>query len=57
VPELSRFFEVSIRICAEVGGSHHRPQFHAYYQDDAAVFAIDTLESASAATCRLPNGG
>ena len=28
----------------EAGGQHNRPHFHAYYQDQAAVFAIDTLE-------------
>ena len=28
----------------EVGEAHHRPHFHAYYQEQAAVFAIDTLE-------------
>ena len=28
----------------EVGGPHHRPHFHAYYQDQAGVFALDTLE-------------
>jgi hypothetical protein len=24
--------------------SHHRPHFHAYYQDSAAVFAVDAIE-------------
>ena len=28
----------------EAGGSHHRPHFHAYDQEHAAVIAIDTLE-------------
>jgi hypothetical protein len=28
----------------EVGAPHHRPHFHAYYQDSAAVFAIDPVE-------------
>jgi hypothetical protein len=28
----------------EAGGPHHRAHFHAYYQDEAAVFAIDTVE-------------
>jgi hypothetical protein len=44
VPELSRFFGIVIRMFVEVGGSHHRPHFHAYYQEHAAVFAIDTIE-------------
>jgi hypothetical protein len=29
---------------AEAGASHHRPHFHAYCQDHAAAFAIDTIE-------------
>jgi hypothetical protein len=29
----------------EAGGRHHRAHFHAYYQDQAAVFAVDTVES------------
>ena len=32
----------------EVGGPHHLPHFHAYYQDEAAVFGgplpIDPLD-------------
>jgi hypothetical protein len=28
----------------ETGGPHHRPHFHAYYQEYAAVFAINTVE-------------
>ncbi|NKB72340.1 MAG: DUF4160 domain-containing protein [Candidatus Latescibacteria bacterium] len=26
---------------AEVGAPHHRPHFHAYYQDNVAVYSID----------------
>jgi hypothetical protein len=44
MPELSRFFGIVIRMFVEAGGSHHRPHFHAYYQDQSAVFAIDTIE-------------
>ena len=44
MPELSRFFGIVIRMFVEVGGQHHRPHFHAYYQEQAAVFAIDTIE-------------
>jgi hypothetical protein len=44
VPELSRFFGIVIRMFVEAGAQHHRPHFHAYYQDGAAVFAIDTVE-------------
>lgn len=28
----------------EAGEQYHRAHFHAYYQEDAAVFAIDNLE-------------
>jgi hypothetical protein len=41
VPELSRFFGIVIRMFVEAGGQHDRPHFHAYYQDQAAVFAVD----------------
>jgi hypothetical protein len=44
MPELSRFFGIVIRMFVEVGDPHHRPHFHAYYQDRSAVFAIDTIE-------------
>jgi Domain of unknown function (DUF4160) len=44
VPELARFFGIVIRMFVEPGGPHNRPHFHAYYQEAAAVFAIDTLE-------------
>jgi hypothetical protein len=44
VPEVSRFFGIIIRMYAEAGGSHHRPHLHAYYQDDVAIFAIDTID-------------
>jgi hypothetical protein len=29
---------------AEPGAPHHRPHLHAYYQDDVAIVAIDTIE-------------
>lgn len=29
---------------AEEGQPHHRAHFHAYHQDHAAVFAVDTVE-------------
>jgi hypothetical protein len=44
MPELSRFFGIVIRMFVEAGGQHHRPHFHAFYQDHTAVFAIDTVE-------------
>ena len=29
---------------AEPAAPHHRPHFHAYYQDEVGIFAIDTIE-------------
>jgi hypothetical protein len=28
----------------EPGAPHHRPHFHAYYQDAVAIYAVDTIE-------------
>ena len=42
--ELSRFFGIIIRMYMEAGGPHHSPQFHAYYQDEAAVFSLEPIE-------------
>jgi len=44
VPEISRFFGIVIRMFAEPGAPHHRPHFHAYYQNHVAVFSIDSVE-------------
>ena len=44
MPEISRFFGIIIRMFAEPAVQHHRPHFHAYYQDAAAVFSFDTVE-------------
>jgi len=44
VPELSRFFGIIIRMFMEVGGPHHTPHFHAYYQEDVGIFSIDPVE-------------
>jgi Domain of unknown function (DUF4160) len=44
VPELSRFFGIIIRMFAEVGSPHHGAFFHAYYQDEVAIFNIDPVE-------------
>ena len=40
MPELSRFFGIVIRMFSEPGTPHHAPHFHAYFQDEAAVFSI-----------------
>jgi Domain of unknown function (DUF4160) len=45
MPELSRFFGIIIRMFVEVGGPHHHPHFHAYYQDDVAIFGIEPVDS------------
>lgn len=44
MPEIARFFGIIIRMYAEAGGAHHRPHFHAYYQEEVAVYAIDTVD-------------
>jgi hypothetical protein len=38
---------------AEVGAPHHRPHFHAAYQDAVATFALDPIECVGGA---LPRG-
>ena len=44
MPELSRFFGIIIRMYVEVAEPHHTAHFHAYYQDDVAVYSIDPVE-------------
>ena len=44
MPELSRFFGIVIRMYMEVGGPHHLPHFHAYYQDEEVVFGLDPVD-------------
>ena len=44
MPELSRFFGIIIRMYMEVGVPHHLPHFHAYYQDQVAIYSIDPIE-------------
>jgi hypothetical protein len=44
MPELSRFFGIIIRMYLEAGVQHHTPHFHAYYQDEAAVFSIKPID-------------
>lgn len=43
-PEIARFFGIVIRMYAEPGAPHHRPHFHAYYQDLVAIYSIDPIE-------------
>lgn len=49
MPEISRFFGIIIRMYAEAGAPHHRPHFHAYYQEVEAIYGLDEIE--------LINGG
>jgi hypothetical protein len=44
LPEIARFFGIIIRMFAEAGVPHHRPHFHAYYQNLIAIYAIDPIE-------------
>jgi hypothetical protein len=44
MPEICRFFGIIIRMYTEPLAPHHRPHFHAYYQDSVGVYAIDTIE-------------
>jgi hypothetical protein len=44
VPELSRFFGIIIRMFAEADAPHHLAHFHAYYQENVAIYTIDPLE-------------
>ena len=44
MPELSRFYGIIIRMFVEVGGPHHRPHFHAYYQDQVGIFGLEPIE-------------
>ena len=44
MPEISRFFGIIIRMYMEGGEPHHLPHFHAYYQEDVAVFSLDPID-------------
>jgi hypothetical protein len=44
MPELSRFFGIIIRMYWEANEPHHKPHFHAYYQDDVAIYSIVPVE-------------
>ena len=44
MPEITRFFGIIIRMYAEPSAPHHRPHFHAHYQNTIAIYAIDSIE-------------
>ena len=43
MPEISRFYGIVIRMFVEAGQRHHRPHFHAYYQEHVGIYAIDEI--------------
>lgn len=47
MPELSRFFGIIIRMYAEFDAPHHAPHFHAYYQNEVAVYSIEPVDMLS----------
>ena len=44
MPEISRFIGIIVRMYMEVGARHHLPHFHAYYQDEVAIFSLDPVD-------------
>ena len=44
MPEIARFFGIIIRMYSEAGGPHSRPHMHAYYQEEVAIYAVDSLD-------------
>jgi hypothetical protein len=44
MPEIARFFGIIIRMYAEPDVRHHKSHFHAYYQNDTAIYGIDPVE-------------
>jgi hypothetical protein len=52
MPELSRFHGIVVRMYWEPDAPHHRPHFHAYYQDQSVAVAIDIIEVLSGGLAR-----
>ena len=52
MPELCRFYGIIIRMYMEVGIQHSLPHFHAYYQDDVAIFSIEPVDMISGSISR-----
>lgn len=44
MPEISRFYGIIIRIFTETGERHHTPHIHVYYQDQKAVYGINSIK-------------
>lgn len=47
MPEISRFFGIIIRMYWEAGAPHNSPHFHAYYQDEVAIYSVNQVEIAA----------
>jgi len=43
MPELARFHGIIIRMYAEPDAPHHEPHFHAYYQEEMAIYGIEPV--------------
>ena len=41
MPELSRFYNIVIKMLYEDDGQHHKPHFHAYYAEYTASIGVD----------------
>jgi hypothetical protein len=44
MPEIARFLGIIVRMYIEAGKQHHSPHFHVYYQDEVAIYNIETIE-------------
>ncbi|HEV2426337.1 MAG TPA: DUF4160 domain-containing protein [Terriglobia bacterium] len=44
MPEIARFYGIIVRMFTEPGAPHHRAHFHAYYQNQVAIYAVDVIE-------------
>lgn len=44
MPELARFYGIVIRMYRELGEPHHKPHFHAQYQNHRAVFTFNPID-------------
>jgi hypothetical protein len=47
VPEICRFFGIIIRMYVEAAAPHHAPHFHAYYQDEVAIYGVQPIQPIS----------
>ena len=45
MPELSRFYGISVRMFVERSGQHHEPHFYVYYQSMVASYSIDGIQT------------